>query len=364
MYESFYGFSAKPFQLNPDPAFYYGSKEHRRAMAYLEYGVHKGEGFIVVTGEVGAGKTTVVRNLLNQLDSKKVVAAQLVTSQLNAEDTLRMVSAAFGLPVKDLAKSEVLLSMEAFFVKLRLTGRRALLVIDEAQNLTPQAMEELRMLSNYQLEDQALLQSFLVGQPEFRRMLEDPHMQQLRQRVIAGCHISPMDADECRCYIEHRLTQVGWKHDPDIKADAHQALFEMSGGIPRRINSLCDRLLLSGYLESKHVLTGNDVLEAAREFGQETRMPESHASDPTQPINGSAAVQALEAFDVRHSDIDAGKLEIDADTVHKASMLISSLEAGGLEERIARLERTNAAAMTVLRHLLNAVQARPPERKE
>src|SRR5918911_556683 len=179
MYESFYGLTEKPFQLNPDPSF--------------DYGLHKNEGFIVITGEVGAGKTTVVRNLLNKLDPNKVVAAHIVTTQLNAEDTLRLVGAAFGLRIQGMSKSEVLLSMEAFLVKLSLEGKRGLLIVDEAQNLTPQAMEELRMLSNYQLETQALLQSFLVGQPEFRRMLESPEMQQLRQRVIAGCHISPMD---------------------------------------------------------------------------------------------------------------------------------------------------------------------------
>src|SRR5688572_1190891 len=161
MYESFYGLTEKPFQLNPDPSFYYGSKEHCRAMAYLEYGLHKNEGFIVITGEVGAGKTTVVRNLLSTLDSSKVVAAQLVTTHLNAEDTLRMVGAAFGLRVQDSSKSEILLSIEAFLVKLSLEGRRGLLIVDEAQNLSAHALEELRMLSNYQLEAHGLLQSFL-----------------------------------------------------------------------------------------------------------------------------------------------------------------------------------------------------------
>lgn len=363
MYESFYGLNAKPFQLNPDPSFYYGSKEHRRAMAYLEYGVHKSEGFIVITGEVGAGKTTVVRNLLNQLDEKKVVAAQLVTTQLNADDTLRMVGAAFGLNVKDKNKSEVLLSMEAFFVKLSLEGRRALLVVDEAQNLTPQAMEELRMLSNYQLEKHALLQSFLVGQPEFRRMLENPSMQQLRQRVIAACHISPMDRDECRGYIEHRLAQVGWKDDPEIHADAHERIFDTTGGIPRRINSLCDRLLLAGYLEGKHTLTGDDVMSAARDFQDETRMP-SAAADSTAESDGTPARSDLDALHAAKSEVDGSRFELDADIATKASIFISSLQAGDLEERIARLERTNAAAMSVLRHLLDAVRSRHTDDKE
>ena len=198
MYEPFYGLTGKPFQLNPDPSFYFGSRQHRRAMAYLEYGLHQNEGFIVITGDVGAGKTTIVRSLLNKLDPDKVVAAQLVSTQLEAEDTLRMVGAAFGLPSKEIPKSEMLLTLEAFLVGVTQQGKRALLIVDEAQNLAPRAVEELRMLSNFQLETHALLQSFLVGQPEFRETMQSDRMLQLRQRVIAACHIGPMDADETR----------------------------------------------------------------------------------------------------------------------------------------------------------------------
>jgi putative secretion ATPase (PEP-CTERM system associated) len=364
VYESFYGLSDKPFQLNPDPSFYYGSKEHRRAMAYLEYGLNKNEGFIVVTGEVGAGKTTVVRNLLNTLDSEKVVAAQLVTTQLNADDTLRMVAAAFGLRVAHTSKSEMLLSIEAFLLKLSLQGKRGLLIVDEAQNLTPQAMEELRMLSNYQLETHALLQSFLVGQPEFRRMLESPEMQQLRQRVIAGCHISPMDRDETRAYVEHRLTHVGWQGDPQFQPDAFEALFEATDGIPRRINTTCDRLLLSGYLAGKHVMTRDDVDEAAREIREETLGSSSASGKPLAPINGAAARNLAEAIDFQPSEIDLSDFELDADTAKKATSLLASLEAGELEERLARLERGNAATMAVLRHLLDAVRVRPSKKAD
>ena len=198
MYETFYGLTGKPFQLNPDPAFYFGSRQHRRAMAYLEYGLHQNEGFIVVTGEVGAGKTTIVRSLLDKLDPQQVVAGNLVSTQLDAEDTLRLVASSFGLRTKDVEKSDLLLSLEAFLASVCQQGKRALLIVDEAQNLTPRAVEELRMLSNFQLETHALLQSFLVGQPEFRRTMQSPQMLQLRQRVIAACHIGPLDLDETR----------------------------------------------------------------------------------------------------------------------------------------------------------------------
>jgi general secretion pathway protein A len=363
VYESFYGLSDKPFQLNPDPSFYYGSKEHRRAMAYLDYGLHKNEGFIVVTGEVGAGKTTVVRNLLNKLDADKVVAAQVVTTQLNADDTLRMVAASFGLRVTNMSKSEMLLSIEAFLLKLSLQGKRGLLIVDEAQNLTPQAIEELRMLSNYQLETHALLQSFLVGQPEFRRMLESPEMLQLRQRVIAGCHIGPLDREETRAYIEHRLSHVGWQNDPQFEPEAYEAIFEATDGIPRRINTICDRLLLSGYLGGKHTIAHEDVKEAAREIQDETRSP-AHASASPAPINGSPARDAADVLDFKLSDIDLSGLQLDGDAADKAYSILSSLQTGDIEDRLARLERANAATMAVLRHLLNAMRSRQPNKRD
>ncbi len=205
MYESFYGLTGKPFQLNPDPSFYFGSRGHKRAFAYLEYGLYQSEGFIVITGDIGAGKTTIVRSLLEQLDTAKVVAVQLVSTQLDADDMLRAVAAAFGLPVKSGDKATLLASLEAFLCQLAVDKKRALLIVDEAQNLTPRAMEELRMLSNFQFGDQALLQSFLVGQPELRGIMQSPQMQQLRQRVIASYHLGPLDKAETRAYIEHRL---------------------------------------------------------------------------------------------------------------------------------------------------------------
>ena len=273
MYEAFYGFTGKPFQLNPDPQFYFDSRQHRRAMSFVEYGLHQGEGFIVITGEVGAGKTTLVRNLLAKLNSQQVVAASLVSTQLNAEDTLRMVAAAFGIRTKELAKSELLLSLEALLASHASQGRRCLLIVDEAQNLAAQAVEELRMLSNFQAGTQALLQSFLVGQPEFRAILQAPVLHALRQRVIAACHISPLDADDTRAYIEHRLKRVGWQGVPLIMPDAFEAIFAASAGIPRRINLLCDRVLLSGFLAGKWVISPDTVKEIAEEIDGELSCP-------------------------------------------------------------------------------------------
>jgi general secretion pathway protein A len=287
MYEAFYGFTEKPFQLNPDPQFYFDSRQHRRAMAFVEYGLHQSEGFIVITGEVGAGKTTIVRNLLNNLNRNKVVAANLVSTQLDAEDTLRMVAAAFGIPVKDVSKSELLLSLEALLASHASQGRRCLLIVDEAQNLTQRAVEELRMLSNFQLGTHALLQSFLVGQPEFRHILQSPQMNQLRQRVIAACHIGPLDPDDTRHYVEHRLRRVGWKDNPPIPDDAHKEVHAASGGVPRRINLICDRVLLSGFLTGTRNFSAQAVKQIAEEVNGETFAPsplQRRISDPDSKL--------------------------------------------------------------------------------
>lgn len=275
MYEAFYKLRGKPFQLNPDPRFFYGSKGHRRAMAYLEYGLNQGEGFIVITGEVGAGKTTLVRNLFKKLESENVVAAQLVSTQLDADDLLSSVAGAFGLAFEGIAKAGLLKKLEAFLLSCHNQGKRALLIVDEAQNLTPRAVEELRMLSNFQTGEKSLLQSFLLGQPEFRYTLQSEDMQQLRQRVTASYHLGPMDLDETRAYIEHRLKTVGWASDPVFDDGTFAAIHDFTGGIPRRINTLCDRLLLLGFLEERHELNVGSVQEVSEDLLSENNVPAS-----------------------------------------------------------------------------------------
>jgi general secretion pathway protein A len=269
MFESHFGFSAPPFQLSPDPSFYFESKGHGLALSYLKYGVHQREGFIVVTGEIGSGKTTLVRALLEGLDTRDVVAAQVVNTQLDSYDLLQAICTAFGVPMSGTSKAQLLATLEAFFTALAANRRRALLVIDEAQNLGTKEVEELRMLSNFQLGSQALLQSFLVGQPELRMMLRSSTMEQLRQRVIASCHLGPMNAAETRGYIEHRLRHVGWKSFPSITDDAFAQIHASTGGIPRRINVLCTRILLACWLAASDRITAADVINAAAELTAE-----------------------------------------------------------------------------------------------
>ena len=361
MYEAFYGLTGKPFQLNPDPSFYFGSKQHRRAKAYLEYGVQRNEGFIVITGEVGAGKTTIVRGLLESLDSSAVVAANLVSTQLDAEDTLRMVGAAFGVGIKDMSKSDLLMSLEAFLVTQISQGKRCLLIVDEAQNLTPRAVEELRMLSNFQFGKQALLQTFLVGQPEFREILQHPNMQQLRQRVTATCHIGPMDKDETRGYMEHRLKCVGSQGRPSFDSDAYGAIHKASGGIPRRINSVCDRLLLLGYLGEKGNITGDDVNEVVAEMHEESggsNYPQVGAAGTAVEWTPQDKRQVDPAF-----DIDLSNLQLDDDLANGLSKKIDDLGAERHDDRLMRLERSllrlercNLEILTMMQKLVIAAK--------
>ena len=270
MYESHFGFTGSPFQLNPDPSFYFDSRGHSNALAYLKFGAHQGEGFIVVTGEIGAGKTTLVRTLLEGLNPEQVVAAQVVSTQLESSELLQAILMAFGVPSSSTSKAHLIASLEAFLTALAAKGRRALLIIDEAQNLKHEAVEELRMLSNFQLGKYGLLQSFLVGQPELRGLLQSKSMEQLRQRVIASCHLGPLDEAETRAYVEHRLKCVGWKgSSPTFAPGALDNLYRWTGGVPRKINRLCNRMLLGAFLSNSNAISAALVDETAAELRSE-----------------------------------------------------------------------------------------------
>jgi general secretion pathway protein A len=288
MYEAHFGFSGSPFQLNPDPSFYFNSRGHGSALAYLRYGVIQQEGFIVVTGEIGAGKTTLVRTLLHELDPDKVLAAQIVSTQLDSGDLLYAVIAAFGIPSQGSTKAQLIGSFEAFLTSVAMQGRRALLIVDEAQNLSLSAIEELRMLSNFQLGNHALLQSFLVGQPELRKLIESPSMEQLRQRITASCHLGPLSPDETRAYIEHRLRHVGWAERPAFLDGSFEQIYRWTGGIPRRINRMCNRVLLAAFIQGLEQIDAGLIEHTADELRLEVGETWFHPVDlpvaPPKPV--------------------------------------------------------------------------------
>lgn len=266
MYEDFYRFSGKPFQLNPDPAFYFQSAGHQRAMAYLRYGIQQGQGFIIVTGDVGTGKTMLVNNLFRELEAKNIVAAKIVSTNINESDLLRMVCSEFDLPFERISKASLLKQLEVFFKSCVNEGKRVLLVVDEAQNLPRSSLEELRMLSNFDHHGAPVVQSFLLGQREFRAMMRSPGLEQLRQRVLAAYHLKPLSPPETETYIKHRLAKVGWTVDPEIENDVFLGVYQFTSGVPRRINTLMDRLLLNSSLEESHRVTFKDLRQITAEI--------------------------------------------------------------------------------------------------
>jgi putative secretion ATPase (PEP-CTERM system associated) len=281
MYAKFYGFDRLAFQLTPDPSFFYDSAEHQRAMAHLNYGLHNAEGFIVITGEVGAGKTMLVDRLLSQIDPQSFVTAKIVTSQLGGDDLLRMVVSAFGLDHVGLPKAGLLDRVQDFVLSQSAARRRAVLIIDEAQNLSLEALEELRMLSNIVVGTEMALQSFLLGQPQFRTILGNPALEQLRQRITAAYHLRPLSETDTQAYIEHRMRCAGWTGDPQFVEGCFGAIFRHTGGVPRRINTLCSRILLFGMLEGIHAIAATTVDDVAADL-------ESEISTVASPANASA----------------------------------------------------------------------------
>ncbi|MEK7323085.1 MAG: AAA family ATPase [Pseudomonadota bacterium] len=257
MYEKFYGLQAKPFRLSPEPRCFFTSATHNSALAYLRYGLYQGEGFIVVTGAAGTGKTTLVRTLSGKVAGRQRVVGELVNTQLQANDLLRAIAGAFQLAQRG-TKSDLINRLYGFLLGRAQKDQRVLLVVDEAHNLPPSSFEELRMLSNFQHGARSLLQCILLGQPPLRDVLAHSALQ---QRVIATHHLEPLLPEETRGYILHRLRYVGWRGDPSFSGAAIGLIHGLSHGIPRRINALCDRLLLFGCLEERHEF---DVAAVAR----------------------------------------------------------------------------------------------------
>ncbi len=296
MYESFYNLRSKPFQLSPDAKFFYNSRGHKRAMSYLRYGITQGEGFVVILGDIGTGKTTMVQALFDQLEDDGVVAVKLVTTQLEADDLLRLVVTSFGLSDDGVSKASLLKKLEAFFLAKSREGKRVLLVVDEAQNIPMRSLEELRMLSNFQVGGTALLQIFLLGQQEFVKTLQADGLEQLRQRIITSYYLKALERDEIEGYIEHRLASVGWKNDPLFDASAYEEIYAYTSGVPRKINTLCERLMLFGYLEEIHAFDANVVKIVISELQGEITYLEQEATPilPYQEANVSQKLVEVE----------------------------------------------------------------------
>ncbi len=282
MFEAFYHLSDNPFRLTPDPRFCFRHPGHEQAYAYLQYALKLGEGFIMVTGRPGIGKTTLAQVFLNELEHSEVVAARVATANVEASDLMRVVAYAYGLDVEGLDKATVLVRLRRFFVEQIGAGKRVLLIIDEAQGLSCPALEELRLLADMQMDSRPLLQLFLVGQERLRDLMREPAMEQFQQRVIGACHLDPLSLTDTRDYMEYRLRKADWQGDPAVSGEALLAIYRFSQGVPRHINKICTRLLLDGFMEKKHTLGERDVLEVAGTMQEERLAPlNSDSSEDT-----------------------------------------------------------------------------------
>lgn len=333
MYDTFYQLTGRPFQLTPDPEFYFESGTHRKALSYLGYGLAQGEGFIVITGAVGAGKSTLAAHLLATIDRQRLTAAQIVTSRLDGGEMVHMAARAFGLPVAGHDKASALAVIEAFLHEEARAGRRCLLVVDETQNLSIEALEELRMLSNFQLGAHPLLQILLLGQPEFRDLLQNsPRLEQLRQRVIATHHLEAMEPSEVGPYVLHRLACVGWIGNPAFEERLFADLARATGCLPRRINQVVGRLLLMGAVEQASRIDSAMLAEVIADLERDGTL-----ADPAAPAPAPAPLIAPEAPEPAGAASCAAASEVPAAAVAGLAGLQKALSAHA--EQIVELQK-------------------------
>ena len=363
MFDNFYGLTGKPFQLTPDPAFYFRSTTHRKALSYLGYGLAQGEGFIVITGEVGAGKSTLVAHLMSSIDPARLTVGQIVTSRLDEEEIVHVVAQSFGLDIDGHDKASALGAIEGFLHEEARAGRRCLLVVDESQNLSVSALEELRMLSNFQLGNHPLLQTLLLGQPEFRATLQaSQDLEQLRQRVIAAHHLEPMEQGEMEPYIIHRLEKVGWSGNPAFDQRVFAELHEASGGIPRRVNQIANRLLLLGAVDERTRIDAVMLKAVLDEMAGEAAFPEAAPQPVATPesvatpmgepsLDRETVEQMLAARDAQIAELQQAVVEMansrDADAM---SALLPEIIT--LQERLAQTEAKAFEQERTIRHTL------------
>ena len=296
MYEEFYGFRERPFQLTPDPSFFFESVTHKKALSYLGYGLNQGEGFVVITGEVGAGKSTLVAHLKEKLDHERISVGEVVTSALDGEEMIHVAARSFGLDVAGRDKAGALAAIENFLHEEARNGKRCLLIVDESQNLSIGALEELRMLSNFQLGAHPLLQTLLLGQPEFKQLIsQSEELEQLRQRIIAAHHLDPMQPGEIEPYIRHRLEHVGWNGVPRIDRSLFNRLHRESGGIPRKVNQIMTRLLLLGAVEERGEIDAAMLETVIDEMKGPAPQATAQPAPPLRPAREGPAADAVAA---------------------------------------------------------------------
>lgn len=336
MYESYFNLKTKPFDLVPNPDFLFLSRSHKKALTYLDYGIRERAGFILLTGEIGSGKTTIIRDLIKKHRGSLVIS-KVFNTRVDSVELLAMINDDFGLPVHGKDKVTLLRELNEFLIEHFGRGERPVLVIDEAQNLSFDILEEIRMLSNLETDSAKLLQIILVGQPELKKMLAASEMTQLRQRISIGCHVNPLSREETEHYILHRLETAGNRDAVHFTDDALEVVFRFSRGVPRLINIICDFLMLSAFAEETRVLDGTMARDIVGDLDFESRYWGPESGDPvaglaeaeTTPGTASANNSGVEPL-LRDIIARLDRLEVERGS--------SSPHLGEMAERMSALE--------------------------
>lgn len=288
MYEAFFKLAKKPFDLVPNPDFLFLSRSHKKALAYLDYGIRERAGFILLTGDIGSGKTTLIRDLIRK-HRGNVVLSKIFNTRVDSHQLLSMINDDFGLPIEGKDKISLLRELNEFLIDQYAAGQQPVIIVDEAQNLTPAILEEIRMLSNLETDDAKLLQIILVGQPELRDHLAGAEMLQFRQRINVNCQLSPLSRVETESYVLHRLEVAGNRNAATFSTEALDVVYKYSRGIPRLVNIICGFLMLSAFAEQTTMIDG----EMAREIVGDLDFENQYWGDLIEPLTAHDSTSAV-----------------------------------------------------------------------
>jgi putative secretion ATPase (PEP-CTERM system associated) len=335
MYESFFNLKSKPFDLLPNPEFLFPSKSHKRALTYLDYGIRERTGFILLTGEIGSGKTTIIRDLINKRH-ERVILSKIFNTRVDFDQLIAMVNDDFNIPIEGKDKIALLRDLNDFLIDQYARGNKPTLIIDEAQNLTADLLEEIRMLSNLETDDAKLLQIILVGQPELRKTLAMPGLLQLRQRISIYCHIHPLTRPEVEEYILHRLEVAGNREAVRFSGESIDIIFTYSRGIPRLINIICDFLMLSAFAEETTDIDKELVQDIIGDLDFENQywtngLPEESMDKETVPYKAEIIESESELAPMLR------EITKRLDGIEKESMEFRKLVINDLDEKLTKL---------------------------